>query len=347
MRIALVCNLLTPRLLKNKHLEDLAEFDAPETIMAMSAAIKKNGHTPLIMNADENLFQRLKRNRKKIDLVFNVCEGIRGRTREAQVPILLEILNIPYIGSDPLTLAICLNKAYTKDILKSHGVPVAGHQLFKTIKDKPDGKLKFPLIVKLNEEGSKIGLSPSSVVENARQLSQKINFLFKHFSGKVVIVEEYLPGQEFTIGVVGNNPPLIFSPVELKYKSSLRFPVLLFEPDPAFEAAFSLQKSHLVKELKLVDDDYCQAVFPILSKKLAKQLRETALKTFQILGCRDWGRIDLRLDKNGNPHVLEVNPIAGIDPEHLLPQAAKKIGWSYERLIGNIINCAIKRCGIN
>lgn len=319
--------------LKNKKAIEEAEFDSPETIKGIAKSLKKLGHNVFLVEANETAFLKLKKLRPKIDFVFNIAEGY-GIDREAQIPVILEILKIPYLGSKPLTQALCLNKAKTKEILCFHKIPTPKFQLFETEKEKLKTGLKFPLIVKPNCEGSSKGIFQNSIVKNERQMRKKIKEVIKNLK-QPALVEKFLEGREFTISLIGNNPVEVLPPIELNFKVLPKN----FYPIDSYEVKWLIDNPE--SKVKTV---ICPAE---IEKDLWKKIKEICLKTKKVLGVLDWCRIDLRLDKKGVPNVLEVNQIPGIIPDpkenSRFPLAARAAGYSYEEMLEKLIKTALKR----
>ena len=331
MRIALVFNVRhTGPSLSNKQAMEEAEFDTKETIQGITAALKKCGHKVILIEADENAYLKLKKLKSKIDLVFNIAEGLHGADRECQLPAMLEMLELPYVGSKPLTQAVCLSKARTKEILKYYGVPTPDFQLFKTGREKMKN-LKFPLIVKPNFEGSSKGIFNDCFVENKNELKKKVKQIISKFK-QPALAEEFLPGREFTIGLIGNDPVEILPLVEIDFSA---YPKNL-HPMESYEAKWIVDNPD--SKVKTV---ICPAK---TDSKLSKRIKETCRNAKEALGILDWCRMDLRLDKKGVPNILEVNQIPGIIPDpkenSRLPLAARAKGYQFYELLGKIIKSA-------
>ncbi len=345
MNIALTFNLIKKKILKNAPIDAIAELDSKETINELKKAIEKNGHEVVLVEADEETYLKLKNLKNKIDLVFNISEGISGESRESYIPFICEMLGIPYTGSSPSTLAICLNKARTKEILMHYNIATPKFQIFKNENEKLREDISYPIILKLKSEGSKMGLTKNSVVKDGDQLKEQLNYLLKTYN-KPVMAEEFLVGREFTVGIIGNDDPIAFPPVEVKFSEQLKESerVVLFQADdPIIPMIKSVDKTFSNSKNFFNYTSICPAE---ITKELELGLKETALKAYRALRCRDWCRIDVRLDKKGKANVLELNPIAGIDPSYWFPRAAKAAGLEYHQLIGKIINYASERYGI-
>lgn len=298
-----------------------AEFDAPTTINAIKAALESLGHEVVLIEARPELARTL--HQMDLDLVFNIAEGLRGRNREAQVPALLELLDIPYTGSDPTTLCLTLDKGLSKRIVAAAGVRTARAWVASPGAAPQD--LRFPVIVKPNAEGSSKGISSTSVVHDAETLEAVLQAQTRRYSSSP-LVEEYLPGREFTVALLGKEPRVL----------------------PAMEIVFDEGAGdHPVYsfEHKIDADPSVRFVCPAeLDDELGEALREAAATCFRALGCRDVARIDFRLDADGVPNFIECNPLPGLSPGFSdICVIAEKAGYSYEELIAAIVEPAIER----
>ncbi len=335
MKIALTFNVrhVEPSLKNRKSIEE-AEFDTPKTIGGIARSLRKLGHKVFLIEADENAYLKFKKLKSKIDLVFNIAEGIHGRDREAQIPAILEMLEIPYLGSKPLTQAICLNKALTKKALSWHNIPTAKFQIFETGEEKLKGELKFPLLVKPNNEGSSKGIFQDSLVKTKKKLRKKVKEVIKNFN-QPALVEEFLSGREFTVGLIGNSPVEILPPAELNFSSLPKNLV----PIDSYEVKWLVDNPE--SEIETV---ICPAK---IEKTLRREIEEICLKTKRVLGILDWCRIDLRLDKTNKPNVLEVNQIPGIIPDpkenSRFPLVARAAGYNFREMLDKIIKAACRR----
>ncbi len=309
---------------REKESDDEAEWDPPETIQAIADAIMSYGHALVQLEATQDLPRILAE--ADIDVVFNIAEGLQGRNREAQVPALCELLGIPYTGSDSATLAIALDKALAKKVLKQHGILTPEFQLFETGREKLNPALKFPVIVKPNTEGSSKGIAGTSVVDDEQQMRALVKTLLEKYR-QPALVEEYIPGREFTVGLLGDRRPRVLPPMEIMFKDrSNERPVYDFQVKQEWE-------KHV--EYK------CPA--PLTPAEL-RSLERAARATFEALDCRDVARVDLRMNKDGHVYVLEVNPLPGLTPDYsdlvMISQAA---GIDYRMLIGEILAGGLKR----
>jgi len=314
-----------------------AEFDEPSTINGIAQGLRKLGHNIFRIEANEDVYAKLKCLKSKIDLVFNIAEGIKNADREAQIPAMLENLDLPYVGSKPITHALCLNKAYTKKVLSYHQIPTPKFQIFYEPNERLSRRLHFPLIVKPNAEGSSKGIFNDSVVENEVQLYKKIGDILDDYK-QPALVEEFLNGREFTVAIIGNRPAEVLPPVEIKFDN---LPKNL-RPIDSYEVKWILDNPE--SNIQTVQ---CPAEMDF---KLFTQIKKICLKTKQALDILDWCRIDLRLDVKGRPHILEINQLPGIIPDpkenSRLPLAARSAGYTYEEMLHKIIKAACDRYDI-
>lgn len=306
----------------------LAEYDSETTVQAIAGAIRAAGHDVVLIEADPDAYQKLRNLRP--DIVFNVAEGLRGTSRETHIPAMLEMLDIPYTGSSILSLALSFDKAAAKKVLAHHGVPTPR---FLTV--EPGGPigahgLRFPLFVKPAREGSSMGISPDSLVYGEAELAERICFVHTVYR-QAALVEEFVGGREFTLGIVGNAEPTVLPIMEILFD---RVP-------PAHGPIYSYQ-------FKQEWDDWAHYSCPAeADAELAALLRATAIQAFGALGCSDVSRVDIRLDAHGTPQVLEINPLPGLVPGFSdLCRSAEKAGWDYHRLVGNILQAALERHGL-
>ncbi len=334
-RIALVYNPIKIEMLINRPIDVISEYDSEETVNAIKMALETGGHHVYLVEADENIFDELKK--VKPDIVFNIAEGKGGEAREAYVPCILEMLGIPYTGSGPLTLALCLNKARTKQILTYYGIPTAKFQVVRSSNEDLDERLKYPLIVKLLHEGSSMGLAPDSVVYTEEALRKKVEYLLRTY-GEPVLVEEFLPGREFTVPILGNEKLELLPIIEIVYETDP--PINLFTPD---RSTYPLLKQIYGSNLNIIEWDNASICPASVDEELRQELESLAVKAFRAMECRDWCRVEIRLNRNGVPHILELNPIAGLDPSYWFPKSARAAGMSYEELINRILYYALKR----
>lgn len=336
MNIGLTYNLFIDKTLSDEEPPPCSdEYDSPKTILAIENALKALGHTVILIEADENAYMQLHKLKNKLDFVFNIAEGIPGESRESQIPVMLEMLNIPYTGCGPLSAAITLDKAVAKKILIAHGIKTPPYQVFNTPEDELDSNLSFPLIVKPNGEGSSAGIEKDSVCKDEIVLRKKLKQLFNKYK-QPILAEKFLSGREFTISLIGNGEDLRVLPImEIAYE---RFPKMDFYID-CYEAKSIWCAENGLEEAVVAEDR--------IDSDLKRRLSEIAINSFNALGLRDFGRIDMRLDEKDNIYVLEANPLPGLnpDPKHFsyFQVSCRVAGLSYESTIESILAAAMKR----
>jgi D-alanine-D-alanine ligase len=302
--------------------EDTAEFDAEITIVSICEALTGLGHEPVRIGHVRALAARLVAG-ERWDAVFNICEGLSGYAREAQVPALLDAYRIPYVFSDALTLAVSLDKGWTKHIVRAVGVPTPAFAVVGRLSELATVSLPYPLFAKPIAEGSGKGVGARSRIANPSELRSVVPELLERFL-QPVLIETYLSGREFTVGITGTGE-------EARALGVLDIEVT----DKAAGKDYSYENKERCDEnvaYRLVDDAQARAA------------ADVALKAWRALRCRDGGRIDVRNDASGQPNFLEVNPLAGLNPEHSdLCFIAGFKGLSYQDLIGLIMESFLKR----
>lgn len=305
--------------------EAVAEFDTPETLDGIESALTRMGHEVERIGHGRVLAGRLARG-DRWDLVFSIAEGVRGRSREAQVPALCELFEQPYAFSDPLTNATTLDKGVAKRLARDQGVPTAPFEVFGSADEVGDLPFGFPVFVKPVAEGTGKGCEAASKVMSRRQLKTAVQRLVARFD-QPAIVEPYLPGREFTIGVVGNGAAArVIAVMEV---------ILLQDAE---EGVYSLLNKEQCERFVRYDLAYDAE---------AQRAANSALHAYCALGCRDAARLDFRSDANGEPMFLEVNPLAGLHPHHSdLPILAGLAGMDYDRLMAEIVGAAQARYGL-
>ncbi|MDD5568355.1 MAG: ATP-grasp domain-containing protein [Candidatus Omnitrophica bacterium] len=300
-----------------------AEFDHPSTIDVIACAIEANGFKVERIGNAGNLLEKLAS--LKVDIVFNISEGLTGRNRESQVPILLEMAGIPFVGSDALTLGLTLDKVMAKKIFIAEKIPTPKFIETSSVEELANtNHYKFPLIVKPRFEGSSKGLSESSRVENRDDLLKQVEYIVNAYK-QPVLVEEFISGQEFTVALVGNDPAEVQPIVQIKIDGKLKL-------NDRFYTFARITSDRL--------EYICPAKIP---QELKKKIDDLALRTYKAVDCRDFGRVDFRVDNDGKPYVLEINPLPSLSTEDVFMLLAKNTGITYEQMIGKILNSAIKR----
>lgn len=304
----------------------LEEYDSAETLQIIEATISAEEHTVVRLGGGRDFLTNVLR--EPVDFVFNIAEG-RGsyRSREAQVPSVLEMLDIPYSGSDPQCLATCLDKPLTKQLVAVAGVHVPKSHTVSNVGELGslswDG-FAFPAIIKPAFEGSSKGIRLTSLVDSPEQTVESISYLLKSYR-QPVMVEEFIDGDEVTVGMVGNSPPRVLSMMRIVPKTRNEHFVYSLEVKRDYQ--------------RLVDYE-CPAR---LSENILAEIASSSQKTFTILGCRDFARIDFRVSTEGVPYFLEINPLPGLGTYSDLVIMAIKMGWTHHKLISAVLNAALKR----
>mgnify|MGYP000857668672 CR=1 FL=1 len=321
-----------------------AEFDRIETIQAIQRAIESDGHTTTFIPADANLPFALRDVRP--DICFNIAEGLGGDAREAQVPAVLELLRVPYTASRVLANAVGLDKAMTKRIWREMGLPTANYQEFVTGHEPLQADLTFPLFVKPSREGTGMGMDGESIVYDEEKLRERVLWTVNTYH-QPALVEEYLPGREFTISVLGRDNAMLYSRHPEWYRSDgfHRFPVL--EVDNSHSVTPGVY-GHKAKTLHSGDDGFPGFICPAnVDEALANEMRDLAIKAHLAIGSTDVSRVDVRLDNAGCPRLLEINTLPGLTPDFsdLCVNAAAE-GISYTDLILEILYLGASRYGL-
>ena len=305
-----------------------AEFDHPLTVDLIGKTLESLGYTVVKIGNVDSLLKMI--DTLKVDIVFNIAEGASGRNRESQVPLILEMKGIPFVGSDALTLGISLDKVMAKKILIAEGIPTP--KFFET--DDPlnniakINKVKFPLIVKPRSEGSSKGLSEKSRVETVEELRTQIGHIVKTYN-QPALVEEFILGFEFTVAIIGNEFPEVLPPVQIKIDGKLKLG----------DKFYTFTRIHS-NRLEYV----CANKIP---KALEQKLKDLALRTYRAIDCRDFGRVDFRVDADNNPYVLEINPLPSLSEEDVFMCIANYLKVPYAEMIRRILDAAFARYGMN
>ncbi len=306
--------------------DEAEEYDPPETIDALASAIEGLGHRVVRIGGGPEFLSSILHT--QVDLVFNIAEG-RGtyRSRESQVPGVLEMLGIPYSGSDPLTLAICLDKPFAKQVALAAGILTPRYRVIESptdLKGPGDGLPPFPLVVKPSFEGSSKGIRQTSKAERWEGLTALVESIRNHYR-QPALVEEFIPGREVTVGVVGS-PPQVLGVMEVAPQTGA---------DDNFMYTLEVKRA------------WRETVFyrcpPQLPAQCVREIEAAALTLFKALGCRDIARFDFRIDSAHRVYFLEANPLPGLGSYSDVPLMAGLMGWSYNTLIENILNSALAR----
>jgi D-alanine-D-alanine ligase len=324
MRVGLTFDLRDHYLAAGYSAEDTAEFDNIETIDSLAGALERLGLEVDRIGTVRQLAQRLVAG-ERWDLVFNIAEGLKGVGREAQVPALLEAYDIPCTFSDPLVMALALHKGMAKRVARDCGVPTAPFAVVESMAELASVDLPFPLFAKPIAEGTGKGVSPASRVVNRAALRKLCRQLLERYR-QPVLVETFLPGREFTVGIIGTGAAA--------------------EPVAVMEVLLNGQAEAGVYSYVNKEECESRVVYRLADDDEAKAAAPVALAAWRALGCRDGGRVDLRQDARGRPLFLEVNPLAGLHPTHSdLPIMCTLAGIPYDALIGRIVESARRRCG--
>jgi D-alanine-D-alanine ligase len=302
------------------------EYDSSETVELIATSLEAEGHTVTMLGGGREFLGKILR--EKVDFVFNIAEG-RGtyRSREAQVPSTLEMLDIPYSGSDPQCLATCLDKPLTKKLVALEGVSTPKWCVIndrQELREIESCRFPFPAIIKPAYEGSSKGIRLTSVVEDAKQAIEVIESLLEKYH-QPAMMEKIIMGDEVTVGIIGNSPPKVLGMMR----------VLPKQKNDYFLYTLEVKRNYL----ELVDYE-CPAG---LEEKVLQRLQTSSLKAFQTLGCRDFARLDFRISPAGVPYFLEINPLPGLGDHSDLVIMVKKMGWSHRQLISAVLNAALER----
>lgn len=303
---------------------ETAEFDRTGTIDAIESALQQLGHEVDRIGHAGNLIRRLASG-DRWQLVFNICEGLSGPGREAQVPAILDLYSIAYTFGDPCVMSVCLHKSMTKAVIRDAGLQTPKSALINHGRDLEQVDLSFPLFAKPVAEGTGKGITPDSRVYTAVELAAECERQLQQYN-QPVLVEEYLPGREFTVGLLGTGEAAeVLGTLEI---------ILLPNAESGCYSYVNKERCEDLVEYRLVRPDDPEV----------KAAESIALKAWRCLNGRDAGRIDLRSDASGNPQFLEANPLAGLHPQHSdLPMLATAVGMSYVELIRRIVDSAISR----
>lgn len=300
-----------------------AEFDHPSTIDVIARAIVANGFKVRRIGNAEQLLEKM--DELDVDIVFNISEGLSGRNRESQVPILLEMRGVPFVGSDALTLGLTLDKVMAKKVFIADKIPTPRFFEASSVADleRMDHRV-FPLIVKPRFEGSSKGLSENSRVEDEEELKRQVEYITSTYK-QPALVEQFISGQEFTVAVIGNDQPEALPVVQIKIDGRYKL-------NDKFYTFARIQSDKL--------EYACPAR---ITKELALTLQDLALKTYAAVDCRDFGRVDFRVDQDNQPYVLEINPLPSLSTEDVFKLVAQTIGITYDEIIGRILKTALVR----
>ncbi len=329
MRVGLSYNVKPVSLPAHLPVDAFEEFDSESTVGQIGDALAALGHTVIRLGAGPEIIDRIRENRP--DVVFNIAEGEGGRCREAHVPALLELLGIPYVGSDPLTLSVTLDKPVAKRLVASEGFATPRFRTFRSAGEVTDleREFTFPVIVKPAFEGSSKGVRLASRAASPAEAREMVRFVTDTYRQEA-LVEEFVTGAEVTVGLIGNESPRVVGMMEI--------------------APRTMKREEFVYSLEVKRDWENQVEYrcpPHLPKATLAEIEQCAAGIYRVLGCRDFSRIDFRLDEGGAPQFLECNPLPGLSPGYGdLPIMADRMGMSYLDLIAAILTHAFDRLGV-
>lgn len=318
--VGLVYTKMRQRTDKEEKRDPHGSLQMNETVKAIETALKYNGHKVTLIPASIHMLQDIV-DIGDIDVIFNACTGISKKSEQANVVAMLELIDIPFVGSSLSTQIVGLHKSISKRLFRTVGVPTVNFQVFFNVEEKLDESLRFPLIVKPEHEGSSLGITSDSVVFNEESLFERINYTIEEFQ-QSALVEEFVSGREFTIGVLGTADPKVLPIIEIIYDR---------DDGGGFQTV----------EIK-AQDQVTQVCPAKLSKEKTEQLENYALSAYNALGCSELARIDVRMDKAENPYFIEINTLPGMQPNYSdFPRVAKAAGYDYNELIQVLLEQAI------
>lgn len=306
-----------------------AEYDNPDTVYAIRDAFLSAGYGVVLLEADSTLPARLLDTR--IDIAFNIAEGARGRGREAEVPALLNLMGIPFTGSDETALCLALDKALAKRLLKTYGIPTPTYAVIGGVGDIETAELDYPVIVKPNAEGSSKGIPDACIAESSAALAALAEKNLALY-GEPMLAEAYIGGREFTVGILGNGGDArVFPPMEIIFRSDTcgGYRVYSYNVKQDYERFVSYR---------------CPAE---LTAEAEEEMKDLALRAYHALGCCDFARVDFRMDENGEIYFIEINPLPGLAPGYSdYPMLAEFCGVPYNELVLSVLRAGAARCGV-
>ena len=310
----------------NDPVDTNAEFDKPETIARVITALENGGHTVKRIGNINSLLMQI--DDLKVDIVFNICEGAHGRNRESQVPIILEMKGIPYVGADGLTLSVTLDKVVAKRLFIADGIPTPRFFEARSGDDlKEINTIGFPLMVKTRHEGSSKGISNQSRVNTIEELKRQVDLINRSYD-QPALVEEFIKGTEFTVAVLGNDDPKAMPIAQVSIDGNVDLGDEFYTND----------------RIESTDLEYvCPAK---ISPDLTAKIQGLAVRVYKCVECRDWGRVDFRVDQQGNPYVLEINPLPSLDIRDVFNIFPNVFGSNYDEIVNKIVDFGLKRYNI-
>lgn len=305
-----------------------AEYDSMDTVYAIREALASFGIRSVLLECDGTLSEKLAKTH--IDIAFNIAEGRSGRGREAEAPAILNLLGIPFTGSDETTLCVALDKALCKRLLSSYRVRTPKSRVFLTEGSIRTGGLRFPVIVKPNAEGSSKGIPEACVASCEAELRALAARSLKLYGGPV-LAEEYIAGREFTVGLLGNGEALrVFPPMEIVFRKNT-------------DRDYRIYSFGVKQDYQNFVDYECPAH---LTPAQEEEMTKTARRVYEALGCRDFARVDFRLSDDGRLYFIEINPLPGLAPGYSdYPMLAEFSGVPYRELVFSVLNAGLSRCG--
>lgn len=308
--------------------DEEAEYDSLDTVHAIRDALASAGIRAVLMECDGSLPRKLAETH--IDIAFNIAEGRHGRGREAEAPAILNLLGIPFTGSDETTLCIALDKALCKRLLSSYRVRTPKYRIITREKEIRVGGLHFPVIVKPNAEGSSKGI-PDACIASCEEELRELALRNLELYGGPVLVEEYIAGREFTVGLLGNGENVrVFPPMEIVFRGNTSGDYRIY--------SFGVKQNY---------QEYVSYECPAkLDPKLEDEMEKIALRVYRALGCRDFARVDFRLSEDGRLYFIEINPLPGLAPGYSdYPMLAEFSGVPYQELVLSVLRAGLSRCG--
>jgi len=310
--------------------EQVEEFESPQTINAICSVFESYGLETARLGGDTSIIKKIKT--EKPGFVFNIAEGYWGRSREAHIPAILELMNMPYSGSDPLTLALTLDKVTAKKILRQLGILTPNFAVIRKWSEliNIEETLNYPLVVKPAWEGSSKGIYNTSKSADRNELRKSVKKLFERYPNQPLLIEEFVAGREFTIAVTGNNYPKILGLMEIRMKDGDKAGFI-----------YSLEaKRNWAEKIEYI-------IQPNIEKKVQHTLSQNAILAFREFGCRDIARLDFRVSHENQVYLLDINPLPGLTPGYSdLVIMSEKSGITYNRLLMSILSSALSRYGI-
>lgn len=313
---------------------DLSEIGVVEEMDDIKTALNSLGYKSTTLNVDSDVFRLIDFLRgEKPDLIFNLVECVENEAlQEMNVAGVYELLKIPYTGANPLGLGIALNKPLVKQLLTYHGIKTPKFQVFKfPEKIIPREDMKYPLIVKPAREDASVGISDESVVYNMADMKKRVRYIFQEFE-QPALVEEYIEGRELNVAIIGNRKPVVLPISEIDFSGLTKDMHKIVSYDAKW-----MHGTVAYEGTKGV----CPAKLP---PETEAKMKDIALRCFRIIGCRDYARVDFRLNKsNGEPYVLEVNPNPDISDDAGFARSARTFGLTFAETVGKIVESALER----